>query len=293
MSKSVSESRNAATMGTMKRTRMAARPGARSITAARASCGRPRALRDSFGGRRAHRCSPAARRSGARARIQRRFSSMRSTSASSVARAPGTGSRPADRRLHVLRDLLGDLLPFGHARHRLDSRELDSEGLRLDVPGEGRVVPGLAPRGQVSRQRIEPGLDGGRGEVLGEGPGRVLLRRRLEDGEGRSAGERRPGPRDAVGRGQRRRHPEPLLLGLQATAELSQVPGPREPHREVGAGELLVRVAELRVAHDGREAVPEEARRTTRRRRGRPGRRRRRACRRRRAGSSRSGRRRS
>src|SRR5690349_20992134 len=49
MSKSVSESRSAAAIGTRKRTRIAVRPGARNIQAARPSCGADRRPRLSRG----------------------------------------------------------------------------------------------------------------------------------------------------------------------------------------------------------------------------------------------------
>src|SRR6476619_2484393 len=131
MSKSVSERKNPAAIGTRKRTRIAARPGASSIHAARASWGR----------------GP---RSAATARLRPGEDPpplLEDAVHVGVERLQRRGDRlaAADRRLEILRQLLRDLLPLGHARQGLDVRELDPERARLRVSGERLRVPGLAP----------------------------------------------------------------------------------------------------------------------------------------------------
>src|SRR6187549_1223860 len=141
MSKSVSDSRNAAAIGTRKRTRIAASPGASSIQAARASCG-------------------SGRRSAGTLRLrpgEDPAALLEDAVDVRVERLQSRGDRlpAADRGLEVLGQLLRDLLPLRHARQRLDARELDAKRARLLVAGERLGVPRLAARGQVARQLVE------------------------------------------------------------------------------------------------------------------------------------------
>src|SRR5438552_7033406 len=135
MSKSVSDRKNAAAIGTRNRTAIAARPGASSIHAARASCA-------AAGGWPA---SPAT--AGLCAR-QHPAPFLQHAIHIAVERGQADADRLAapDGGLQILGHFLRDLLPLGHARHGLDPRELDSEGPGLHVVGKRRILPGLPDR---------------------------------------------------------------------------------------------------------------------------------------------------
>ena len=181
-------------MGRRKRTRMARE-------ARREEAARPRGPRAAAAGLparpalscRAHRVSTsaaAARTRGPGSSAASRACGRRRRRASRAPRA--TASRPRIAGSMSSATLLGDLLPLGHARHRLDARELDAEGLRFASPARAASSQASRPRGQVAGERVEAGLHGGLGQVLGERPGRVLLSRRPEDREATSRPRARP-----------------------------------------------------------------------------------------------------
>src|SRR5580765_6005424 len=125
MSKSVSDSSNAAPIGMRKRTVMAKRPGARNIHAARASC---RGMSAATAGLRARQDPAALLEDEVHVAVER-------------GERRGDGLAAADGALEVLGDLLRDLLPLQHARQRRHADELVAEGAGLLVVGERRIVP--------------------------------------------------------------------------------------------------------------------------------------------------------
>src|SRR4029077_12531963 len=106
MSKSVSDSSNAAPIGMIKRTVMASRPGARNIHAARTSC---RGVSAATAGLCARQDPAALLEDVVHVAVERR-------------EGRGDGLAASDGALEVLGDLLRDLLPLGHARQRRHAR---------------------------------------------------------------------------------------------------------------------------------------------------------------------------
>ncbi len=154
-----------------------------------------------------------------------------------VERGEGRRHRPppADRRLRDFGDLLRDLLPLGHPRHRLDPRELDAEGPRLRVSGERGTSQAARRAGRSPGELVEARLTAPARRGTRRSPGRVLLLR----GRGRSPGSsrrraRRPASAHAVRRAAAAPSSRAPALGRQAAAELAEVPRAGDPHREVG-----------------------------------------------------------
>src|SRR5690242_3707250 len=65
------------------------------------------------------------------------------------------GEPAVDDALGHHTDLVGDALPFGHARRGLDALELVAKRARVDVVRERAPTPRAAPRRQVAGQRME------------------------------------------------------------------------------------------------------------------------------------------
>src|SRR4029450_5130990 len=153
MSKSVSESRNPAAIGSAKNTPIVRRAGDRNSQAARISCG-------------VERVSHASAATGHLGAASGENPAPLLENPVHVRVEPGErslhGLAPADRRLHVFLDLLRDLLPLGRA-------------------GGGSVVPAFAPGGEIPRQLVETSLDLASRQELDELPGGILLLRRPED----------------------------------------------------------------------------------------------------------------
>ncbi len=174
-----------------------------------------------------------------------------------IARAGAANPHAASRA--AAHDLLGhhlhfvhDALPFRNRRRGLHALELVAEGARVRIARKARIGPRGAARRQVSRERVESLLHVGLRQVFDQAPCRVLVARRLDHHEARSARDR--GAR-AIGPGKRRRHPVALALGRQALAELGDVPGTRDIESEKAAAELSPDVRDLCVAHAGRPLV--------------------------------------
>ncbi len=184
---------------------------------------------------------------------------MVSTSASSERERRVEPLRAPGDRLEPLPHLRRDLLPLGDLRRRADVLELEAERGGLRVAGESRLVPRRAPGRQVAAERPEALLRRRLGEELDDLPRRVLPRRGAEDDEARSPGEGDAGPRHPVGCRERRGRPRALEARREPAPELPEVPRPRDVHRELAGGHLLVEVRDLGVRQRRCEAVAVEA----------------------------------
>ena len=174
------------------------------------------------------------------------------------------------------------------ARGAWGSRARAARGTRgpCDPPrGRDRPTPPCGPAGLPRARRSGPGRAARERNSMSF-QASSFERRGAEDGEARPARERRAGPVRLPRGRERRRHPEVLLRGRQAAPELPQVPGAGHPEREVPPRELLVDVADLRVADHRGQVFTEEVRVEARRRGERRPRGRRRGSRCRRGASS-------
>src|SRR6185369_908627 len=143
MSKSVSERKSDAAIGTRKKRPMTRSPGARKMAAARASFESGRLAGN---GRPPPREHPAPLlQDPVDVRVE-------------LGQRAGNALPLPDRGLQPLRHVLSDLLPLRDSRHRRDVLDLDAKGAELLVVRERRVVPRGAGRGQVPGERVEPGL---------------------------------------------------------------------------------------------------------------------------------------
>ena len=194
--------------------------------------------------------SPRGHRPAPGAISERRFSSMRSASASSVARNWRRRDLAGHRPLGDDAQLRAEPLPFGHLGRRPGALELVAEGGGVDVAGEDRRAPDAAPRRQVAGQLEEAQLDRRPGEELDQLPRRRLALRAGEDGQSGTARDRGAG---TVGARKRRRHPVVLPLGRHPALELADVPRAADVEGEMAAGELVVEVGDLRVAERRRQ----------------------------------------
>ncbi len=190
-------------------------------------------------------------------RSQRRLARMRCASASRAASASSTVAAPrmaASARRQTWSAICSHSGTAGVGDHVL---ELPAEGEGARVVGEAGVVPGGAVGRQVAGEAEETHLLRRLAEELDQAPGGVLLVAAAKDDQARTAGER-DARHAGRGAGQRRGGPVVLLLGGQAAAELAEVPGAGDVHREGAARELLVEVGDLVVADRRGEAVAEE-----------------------------------